>query len=120
MKSTLAPADDHISRDQRIRAPLLCGNEPICIAFPQPKSGKDNALRSRESYQLAQDQCRKRHYVETPARDRSDSLERFARLPANDVEETFGLSSGNRVPMNDVEWVLRVLHVQPGDRARCA
>src|SRR5271169_2513075 len=75
MKPTLAPADDYVACDQWIRNPLLCRNEPICIAFPQPKSGKDDALRSREGYQLAQDQSRERHYVEAPARDRGDSLE---------------------------------------------
>src|SRR5437764_768244 len=33
-KSALAPTDDHIAGDQRIRNPLLCRDEPICIAFP--------------------------------------------------------------------------------------
>src|ERR1700719_2006064 len=119
-KPALAPADDHIAGDQRIRNPLLCRNEPICIAFPQPKSGKDDALRSRKGDQLAQDQCRERHYVEALARDRGDSLERLARLPAHDIEETFGLPSGNRVAVNDVERILRMLHVQPGNGARCS
>src|SRR5271169_1787707 len=73
-KPALAPADHHIAGDQRIGNPFLCRNEPIGIAFAQPKSGKDNALRSREGYQFAQDQCRERHYVEAPARDRGDSL----------------------------------------------
>src|SRR5207248_2464285 len=117
-KPALAPADDHIPGDQRISDPLLGRNHPIRIAFPQPKRGKDDALRSREGNQLAQNQCRERHDVEAPARDRGDSLERFARLPADDIEETFGLPSRNRVPMNDVERILRVLHVEPGDRAR--
>src|SRR5436305_15095086 len=85
-KPALAPADDHIAGDKRIRNPFLCRNQPISIAFPQPKSGKDDALRPREGDQLAQHQCRERHYVETPSRDRSDSLERFARLPADDIE----------------------------------
>ena len=43
-KPALAPANDHIAGDQRIRDPLLCRNEPIGVALAQPKSGKDDAV----------------------------------------------------------------------------
>ena len=73
---------------------------------------------SGESDQLAQNQCGERHHVETLARDCGYPLERFARLPTDDIEEPFGLPSGNRVAVNDVQRILHVVHVQPGDRAR--
>src|SRR5205807_3258383 len=92
-KPALATADGHIAGDHRGRYPVLCGDQPVSIALPQPKSGKDDALWSGESDQLAQNQCGERHHVETLARDCGYPLERFARLPTRSEERRVGKES---------------------------
>src|SRR5215467_9039023 len=75
-KPALTSADCHITSEHRIRYLIPCGDQSVRIAFPKAKSGKDDALRTREGDQLAQHQRGERHHVKTPARDRGYSLKR--------------------------------------------
>ena len=87
------------------------------IAFAQPISREHHPLRGDRGDQPTQDQGRQGHHFETLARNRGDAFERLARQPADDVKERLGLAARNRVVMDDVKRVMRVLHMQPGNRA---
>ena len=73
-----------------------------------------------DSDQFAQHHRRQGHHFEALARDRGDPLERFARQPADDLEEDLRFGASDRVMVDDVERVVRMIHVQPGQCARRA
>ncbi len=72
---------------------------------------------SMPAQQPQQQPRRQRHDLEALARDGADPLERFARLARHQIEIFLGLGARQRVFLDDVERILRLLHVEPRQRA---
>ena len=62
-----------------------------------------------------EDHRRQRHQLQPLAIDRGDAFERAPRQAGDDLQKAFRRAAGHGVLVDDMQRVLRLLHVQPGD-----
>src|SRR5439155_13703535 len=103
--------------DQRIGGGRFARQYAIGITLPQPEGREDQPVRFAEGNQPPQDRRRQRHHFEAAAADAGDALQGAPRLGADDIEEGFRRATGDRVLVDDMQRIMRLLDVQPRDRA---
>ena len=113
--AALRPGDADAGVEQRI-ALSVPRQQAERIALAQPEGGKHDVLWPAGGDQPPQHKGGERHHLDPASADRGDALQRAARLAGNDVEEFFRGAARDRVFVNDVQRIARLLHVQPGDR----
>ncbi len=104
-------------RDERVAALLGRVEQAVEMTLAQAAGGEHQILGLEPAQQAQQDARGERYDFEALARDRADALQRLARLARDEIEIFLGLDPRQGIGLDDVERIVRLLHVEPRQRA---